>query len=523
MGGVPGAHRPPSAGEQQYAPRLSGAAPPLGPPLRCVERKTPASAGFLPLAFFSLSQDLNVYASITSLTTRGLVAALIIMAACAKSDDSAALRSDTVAAAADSATAPACTTGTAELTLPAGFCATVFADSIVHARHAAVASNGDLYITLEGTRPAPGGQTAGERTGPPPASFAALRDTNRDGRADVIKRIGTLGNTGVAVANGFVYVDEGAQIVRYARSDSALAPEGKREVVVSGIPLNPGHRARNILVASDGSLFLNVGSATNSCQQKDRGNESPGVDPCTELETRAGIWRYDANKAGQRFSPAERFATGIRNGMGIAQSPDGKIYATQHGRDQLNANWPKVFPTTKYSAENPGEELVQLNAGDAFGWPYCYYSMDQKKLVDAPEYGGDGTKTARCADKKAPVAVYPGHWAPMSLLFYTGTSFPARYRNGAFIPFHGSWNRAPEPQEGYRVVFQPMANGAVSGDYETFANGFAGVSPAQLQPGTAKHRPMGIAQGPDGSLFVTDDLGGRIYKITYGVAAPAAP
>jgi glucose/arabinose dehydrogenase len=142
--------------------------------------------------------------------------------------------------------------------------------------------------------------------------------------------------------------------------------------------------------------------------------------------------------------------------------------------------------------------------------------MDQKKLVDAPEYGGDGKKSDRCVNKKEPVAVYPGHWAPMSLLFYNGSNFPARYRNGAFIAFHGSWNRAPEPQEGYRVVFQPMNGSSTGGDYETFANGFAGVPPAQLQPGTAKHRPTGLGQGPDGALYVSDDMGGRVYRITYG-------
>jgi glucose/arabinose dehydrogenase len=457
-----------------------------------------------------------VHVRTISLTSAALLGALLL--GCSGGGaDSNANRPDTVGTAA--ATPAPCTTGTAELTLPAGFCATVFADSQTKPRHVVVASNGDVYATLEGTRPSPEKEISGADKAPSPASFVALRDTNRDGRADVIKRVGSLGNTGIGLANGFLYVDEGAQIVRYARSDTALTPEGKREVIVSGIPMNPGHRARNFAIASDGSLYLNSGSATNSCQKEDRANSSPGNDPCTELETRAGIWRYDANKPGQRFSSAERFATGIRNGMGIAQAPDGKLYATQHGRDQFYQNWKEIFPTTKYSAENPAEELLQVNQGDVFGWPYCYYSVDEKKLVTAPEYGGDGKKTDRCTDKKAPAAVFPGHWAPMSLLFYTGTSFPERFRGGAFIAFHGSWNRAPETQEGYRVVFQPLTNGAASGEFETFANGFAGIPDAQIQPGTAKHRPTGLAQGPDGALFVTDDMGGRIYKITYGSGA----
>ena len=440
--------------------------------------------------------------------------AIAVAGACSNGEKSATAGADSTAT---TATAPAaCPDTSAGLTLPNGFCATVFADSITHGRHVVVASNGDVYVTVEGTMPSPEKQISGADKGSAPYSFAALRDTNRDGRADIIKRVGSLGNTGIGIANGYLYVDEGKRIVRYARPDTQLVPTAKAEVVVDGIPLGPGHRSRNFVIGSDGALYVNVGSATNSCQQKDRANGSPGKDPCTELTTRAGIWRFAANKANQRFSPSARYATGIRNGMGLAFGPDGKLYGTQHGRDQFLQNWPKIFPDPKYSAENPAEQLIQINQGDEFGWPYCYYAMDQKKLVDAPEYGGDGTKTDRCANRKAPVAVYPGHWAPMSLLFYNGSSFPARYRNGAFIAFHGSWNRAPEPQEGYRVVFQPMNGNSTGGDYETFANAFAGVPPAQLQPGTAKHRPTGLAQGPDGALYVSDDMGGRVYRITYG-------
>jgi glucose/arabinose dehydrogenase len=100
-------------------------------------------------------------------------------------------------------------------------------------------------------------------------------------------------------------------------------------------------------------------------------------------------------------------------------------------------------------------------------------------------------------------------------VFYNGTRLPAKYNGGAFISFHGSWNRAPEPQDGYRLVFQPMRGGVTNGAYEVFADGFAGVPPAQLQPGTAKHRPTGLAFSPDGALYVTDDMGGRVYRITY--------
>ena len=420
------------------------------------------------------------------------------------------------AATGDTTFAAKCVGDNAGLTLPSGICAAVFADSIGHARHIVVAQNGDVYVTLEGTQPTRANQPAPATAEPPKASFVALRDTTRDGRADVIERIGTVGNTGIALANGYLYVDEGKDIVRYKRGDDELKPSGAREVVVQSLPMLPGHRARNIAIGNDGALYVNVGSATNSCQVKDRVNESPGNDPCTELNTRAGIWKFDANKTGQSFSEKARFASGIRNGMGLAVRPgDGAVFAMQHGRDQLHDNWPKLFPTTQYQAENPGEELLQVSQGDNFGWPYCYYAMDEKKLVTAPEYGGDGKKTDRCTDKKAPVAVYPGHWAPMSLLFYTGgNALPAKYKDGVFIAFHGSWNRAPDPQAGYRVVFQPMSNGQPSGEYETFADGFTGLSPEEIQPDRAKHRPVGLAQGPDGALYITDDAGGRIYRLT---------
>lgn len=442
-----------------------------------------------------------------------ILATSAALAACSKGGERGSAANDSTRAGANTAKCPGDNAG---LTLPDGFCASIFADSIGTARHIAVAGNGDVYITIDNAAPPPPNDTAAKAKKPQPVSVVALRDSTHDGKADEIVRIGSVGNTGVALWNGYLYVDEGKQIVRYKRGDNELTPSGTREVVVSGLPFTPGHRARNIAIGNDSALYVNVGSATNSCQQKDRADESPGVDPCVELRTRAGTWKFSATRTGQTFSPAARFATGIRNGMGLTINPaDGTLWQTQHGRDQLYENWKKLFPTTKYSAENPAEELLQVNQGDDFGWPYCYYSVDEKKLVDAPEYGGDGKKSARCDSKKAPAAVFPGHWAPMSLFFYTGSQFPAKYKNGAFIAFHGSWNRAPEKQEGYRVVFQPLSGGKGSGEFETFANGFAGVSDADLQPGSAMHRPVGIAQAPDGSIYVTDDRGGRVYHITY--------
>ena len=357
----------------------------------------------------------------------------------------------------------------------------------------------------------------------PGGVIVAMRDTNHDGQADIIARFGSdgsqphTGGTGIAVYAGYVYAEDGQQIVRYKLRPGELVPDTTAEVVVSDLPINGNHGMHPFIIDSSGALYVDLGSATNSCQLKDRTLQSPGHRPCTELATRAGIWKYNANKTHQKFSPKQRYATGIRNSEGYAINPaDGKFYATQHGRDQLGQNWPKYF-TNAQSAELPAEEVVQVVQGGDYGWPYCYFDGAQAKLVLAPEYGGNGKTVGLCKTKRAPVAWFPGHWAPDDMLFYRGTAFPEQYRSGAFIAFHGSWNRAPLPQGGYNVTFVPWSAHPDS-THETFADGFAGPD---KQPDKAEHRPTGLAEGPNGALYITDDQNGRVWKVTYH--APAAP
>ena len=429
-------------------------------------------------------------------------AAALLLAACA---DSAPVReadarppatSSTSAAAPSTTPAPPrCDPGNGGITLPAEFCAAVFADVTDGSpRHVAVAPNGDVFVALEGR----GGG----------ASVLALRDTDGDGKADRQERIGTKRGTGLAISGGWLYFAPTDGVVRWRLDPGRLAPAGEPQTVVTGLPTG-GHGAKTIALDDRGALFVNLGSRTNACQVADRQAGSPGIDPCTELEGRAGIWRFDAAQANQTQASGQRWATGIRNAVGITVH-QGQLWATQHGRDQLHDNWPALYDDRK-SAENPGEELLSVDRGDDFGWPYCFYDVDQHRLVLAPEYGGRGTEVGRCAQKKAPVTAFPGHWAPESLAFYTGTQFPARYRGGVFIAFHGSWNRAPLPQEGFRVVFVPAAGRGPGTRYETFADGFAGATPGEASP----HRPMGLAVAPDGSLYVTDDNGGRIWRVQW--------
>jgi glucose/arabinose dehydrogenase/mono/diheme cytochrome c family protein len=299
--------------------------------------------------------------------------------------------------------------------------------------------------------------------------------------------------------------------VRYTLPASSIVPQDAPVTVVSGLPLGGDHPMHPFAIDTDGSLYVDVATATNACQLQNRTPKSPGVNPCTELQTRGGIWRYDANKTNQTFSPAERFATGIRNAEGFAI--EGRnIFVTQHGRDQVHSNWPGLYKPEE-EATLPAEELLRLTRGGDYGWPECYYDAVQRKLVLAPEYGGDaGKKIGPCASKVAPIAAFPAHWAPNAMALYDKQQFPAHYRHGVFIAFHGSWNRAPYPQGGYNVVFQALASDHASGKCEIFADGFAG---AVKSPDAAAHRPSGVAVGPEGSLYVSDDVRGRIYRIVY--------
>ena len=444
----------------------------------------------------------------------GIALATVAVMACGGSQKAPKSTGDSTTAAAN-ATPKGCDAGNGGITLPPGFCASVFADKLDHPRHLVVAPNGVVYVnTWHPRRGGEGGNNDSAWTG---GAIVALRDTTGDGHADVTDSFGDSakagghGGTGIAMHGTYLYAEESDRIERYTLPSAGIVPTGKPAVIVSGMPLGGNHPMHAFAIDSSGAIFVEMGSATNACQVRDRTLHSPGHMPCTELATRGGIWRFDGNRTGQRFSPSARYATGIRNAVGIAFTPNGELFSTQHGRDQLAGNWPERY-TNEQSAELPAEEVLHIEKGADYGWPYCYFDGSQKKLMLAPEYGGDGKKEGVCTTKRGPVEFFPGHWAPDGLTFYGGSSFPSHYKGGAFIAFHGSWNRAPLPQAGYLVAFVPFQGDTVSAPYEIFADGFAG---ANKQPDAAAHRPAGLAVGPDGALYIADDAHGRVWRVTY--------
>jgi glucose/arabinose dehydrogenase len=390
----------------------------------------------------------------------------------------------------------------AGIRVPAGFDARVFANGIGRARHIAVRDNGDVYVALREARPEGG--------------VAALRDANGDGAADRVEYFGEHAGTGMAIHDGFLYASSDTAIHRYPLpGGEALLPESGPETVVEGFPRQRSHASKAFAIDDAGNLYVNVGAPSNACQETDRTPGSPGQQPCPLLENHAGIWRFDADKTGQSFEDGARHVTGTRNVVALDWNPEaGALYFAMHGRDQLHELFPDLY-TVEESAELPAEEFHVVREGANYGWPYTYWDQHVGARVVAPEYGGNGATVAEQGTYEAPLLAFPGHWAPNDLLFYTAQAgFPEAARSGAFIAFHGSWNRAPLPQGGYNVVFVPFENATPTGAWSVFADGFKGAEVLE-DSDDAEFRPMGLAQGPDGALYITDSVQGRIWRVTY--------
>ncbi len=394
------------------------------------------------------------------------------------------------------------------LFLPDGFEAVAVVNQLKgQARHIAVNENGDIYVKL---------RTAVKKHG-----NAVLRDSDGDGRADLIKYFGNYPiygsyGTGMRIHNGYLYYSSQMQVYRQKLTKGKMIPESTPELIVqdTGEKSNREHIGKPIAFDGKGNMYVPFGAPSNACQNPKRTPGAPGQDPCPQLDTYGGIWKFKEDVLNQTQAQAEKYATGIRSLVCLEwdQGSNG-LYTVMHGRDDLLRLFPGTF-TPWQSAMLPAEEFLRVESGDDFGWPYCFYDQLQGKKILAPEYGGDGIEVGRCSAYKDPIYGFPGHWAPNDLLFYDGDQFPARYKEGAFVAFHGSTNRAPYPQSGYIVAFIPMLNGLPTADVEIFADGFARVDTI-VSVKDAVFRPMGLSQGPDGSLYIAETEHGAIWKISY--------
>ncbi len=394
------------------------------------------------------------------------------------------------------------------LLLPPGFRALVFADNLVGDRKAgkradnlrfiAVAPNGDVY--------------AKTKRGP----LLALRDSDGDGRADLVKEFGEGGGSGLLFHDGWLYHSTDKDVYRYKYTPGELVPGAAPERIVADLPNQRTHETKSFFFDDAGALFVETGSPSNSYGgANDRRFGAKGSDATDFLQIHGGFWRFDAAKPNQKQADGFHFSTGHRHVVGVAWNPISKsAFFVMHGRDNLHDVDPEHYSIAD-GAELPAEEFHQLKEGLNLGWPYTYYDPLQKARMVSPEFGGDGRKRAETGKYPDPLIAFPAHWAPLQMAYYNGSQFPERYRGGMFVAFHGSWNRAPLPQRGYNVSFIPFgADGQPSGQYEVFADNFAGRSNF-TSPGDARYRPGGVAVGPDGSLYISDTEKGRIWRVIY--------
>lgn len=419
------------------------------------------------------------------------LACTLVFAATACGNDSTKVNSHSTAEVRDAAA----------ITLPTGFKSVVVATDLGRARHLTVAANGDIFVKLEKLKDGKG--------------IIRLHAANGDGKADATSGFGNYVGTGIIIKNGYLYASSNSDVYRYKIDEkTGTVDVGSEQKIVTGLVDNNQHNSKSLALDNDGNIYVNIGAPSNCCQVNDRVKGSPGQDPCPILEKAGGIWQFKADKLNQSYAEGVRYATGLRNVVGLDWNTEvNDLYVMQHGRDMLFQFYPELF-TQKEGAENPAEELFRIKKGADCGWPYCYFDNGKQQKLLNPEYGGDRKKEDRCADKTKSIVQFPGHLAPNGLLFYTGNQFPDKYKNGAFIAFHGSWNRAPEPQAGFFVVFVPFKDGMPAGKWEVFADGFSGFT-SGASTGQAKYRPCGLAQGPDGSLLISDDNNGTIWKVSY--------
>lgn len=348
----------------------------------------------------------------------------------------------------------------AQIHVPAGFQVSVFAKGLNGPRFAAIGPDGTLYVADRGN-----------------GRVVALPDPDHTGRATqtVVVASGLHDPTSLSFFQGQLYVGESDTVTRLTLGADHVATA--RTVIVPDLPTGGRHVTRTVLVGPDDHLYVSIGSDCDACVEKDA--------------RRAAVMIYNLDGSGGRL-----YATGLRNAVGMAVNPvNGEIWVTNNGRDMLGDNIP---PETIYALQDGGK----------YGWPRCHAGT----IID-PQLGHPGD----CDGVVQPLVRMQAHSAPLGLAFYTGdprpadrpggSVFPAQWR-GLFVAFHGSWNRSVPT--GYKLVFIPLDSGGhVAGPPRDFATGWL------LSDGTASGRPVGLAVGQDGALYVTDDQAGQVYRISY--------
>jgi glucose/arabinose dehydrogenase len=347
-----------------------------------------------------------------------------------------------------------------DLSLPAGFVSSIFAEGLDDPRFMTVGADSTLFVAERGA-----------------SRVIALPDQDGDGQADEM----------IVIADGFerpssvifrpgtseLYVGERPRVTRLLLDGFKVI---ERDVVIPDLPAQRGHHTTTVLFDDADKLYVSVGSTCNVCEEED-----PRL---------ATVWLYNADGSNGRL-----FMKGLRNAVGLARNPlTGEIWASNNGRDLMGDDIP---PETVY---------ILQDGADA-GWPYCHAGD-----IPDPDYGSppsippnSGGEDDACAGVTAPVVKMQAHAAPLGLTFYDASLFPAEYQGDLFIALHGSWNRSIPV--GYQILRVPIDNGQVAGEVEAFATGWL------LENLDSTGRPVDVVVAADGALLVSDDKAGLIYRI----------
>ncbi|MDQ1096773.1 MULTISPECIES: PQQ-dependent sugar dehydrogenase [Chryseobacterium] len=371
-------------------------------------------------------------------------------------------------------------------TAPEGFTVTRFAEDIKSPRNMIQAPNGDVFVVLSNSERSAtekvkndiSGKSNAEVGGKSANRILVYRDANKDGIPETSSVfIDNLNQPyGMLIIKDQFYVanTDGLWVYPYKQGDLKISGPGKKMLNLPAGGYN-NHWTRNLIANKDQSkIYVSVGSGSNV-----------GENGMENEVRRANILEINPDGSGEII-----FASGLRNPVGMSWNPvTGALWTVVNERDELGD---ELVP----------DYLTSVKKGAFYGWPYAYFGKheDPRRKGERPDL---------VAKTIVPDVPLGSHTASLGLDFYKGAQFPQKYKNGAFIGQHGSWNRSS--LVGYQVAFVPFANGKASGTYEPFLSGFI----ADKEKGDVYGRPVGVLQLADGSLLVADDVGGIVWRVSY--------